>query len=143
MGQQRRAKRTEQDLRIDLPERDGRSVVCPRSSALNSGGHRSFIQGCVVQWLGPASSCLTTGRDCHEAPHDAWAHTGLRVDDIRTRDGRTARIDATTAKSKFDLARPWVGHALMARGMIAGDGTMKAALIVHAKDSPKMWLADR
>jgi hypothetical protein len=65
------------------------------------------------------------------------------VIDIRTRDGRTARIDAASAKSKFDLARPWVGHALMARGTIASDGTMKAGLIVHAKDSPKMWLADR
>jgi hypothetical protein len=73
--------------------------------------------------------------------------TVLRIDgtaiDVRTRDGRTASIDAATAKSKFDLARPWVGHALMARGTFAGDGTMKAGLIVHAKDSPKMWLADR
>jgi hypothetical protein len=78
--------------------------------------------------------------------HEVYG-TVQRIDgtiiDIRTRDGRTARIDAATAKSKFDLARPWVGHALMARGTIAGDGTMKAGLIVHAKDSPKMWLADR
>ena len=63
--------------------------------------------------------------------------------DIRTRTGATARIDAASAKSKFDLARPWVGHALMARGTFASDGTMNAGLIVHAKDSPKMWLADR
>jgi len=63
--------------------------------------------------------------------------------DIRTRTGATTRIDAASAKSKFDLARPWVGHALMARGTLSGDGTLKAGLIVHAKDSPKMWLADR
>ena len=81
-----------------------------------------------------------------QGEHEVYG-TVLRIDgttiDVRTRDGRTARIDAAAAKSKFDLARPWVGHALMARGSFAGDGTMKAALIVHAKDSPKMWLADR
>jgi hypothetical protein len=63
--------------------------------------------------------------------------------DIRTRTGASARIDAASAKSKFDLARPWVGHALMARGTFASDGTMKAGLILHAKDSRKMWLSDR
>ena len=62
---------------------------------------------------------------------------------IRTRDGRLVTIDAATAKSKYDFAKPWIGHALMARGTFAPDGTLKAALVVHAKDSAKMWLGDR
>jgi hypothetical protein len=73
--------------------------------------------------------------------------TILRVEgatiDIRTRDGRTARIDATEAKAKYDIAQPWVGHALMARGRYGDDGTMHAAAVFHAKDSPAMWLSDR
>ncbi len=62
---------------------------------------------------------------------------------IRTRDGRLVTIDAAAAKSKFNFAKPWIGHALMARGTLAQDGTLKAALVVHAKDSAKMWLGDR
>ncbi len=79
----------------------------------------------------------------HEDLRHGPAHRRPTIE-IRTRAGTTARIDAASAKSKFDLARPWlVGHALMARGTIGSDGTMNAGLIVHAKDSPKMWLTDR
>ncbi|HWA92314.1 MAG TPA: hypothetical protein VG889_19910 [Rhizomicrobium sp.] len=63
--------------------------------------------------------------------------------EIRARDGRTVRIDATEAKAKYDVAQPWVGHALMARGRYGQDGTLHAALVFHAKDSPAMWLSDR
>jgi hypothetical protein len=71
----------------------------------------------------------------------------LRVDGssigIRTRDGKVITIDASEAKDKFDIARPWVGHALMARGTYDGDGNMRASVVFHAKDSPKMWQPDR
>jgi hypothetical protein len=63
--------------------------------------------------------------------------------DIRTRDGRLVTVDTTAAKSKFDFAKPWIGHALTARGTYAADGTLNAALVVHAKDSVKMWMGDR
>jgi hypothetical protein len=62
---------------------------------------------------------------------------------LRVRDGRLVAVDASQAKSKFNFAKPWTGHALMARGAFAADGTMKAAVIVHAKDSERMWLSDR
>jgi hypothetical protein len=62
---------------------------------------------------------------------------------VRARDGRLVVVDTTAAKSKFDFAKPWIGHALMARGTYEANGTMKAALVVHAKDSAKMWQSDR
>ncbi len=70
---------------------------------------------------------------------------GVRGDivQIRTRDGRLVTVDATAAKSKFDFARPWIGHAMTARGTLAPDGTLEAAIVMHAKDSAKMWLGDR
>lgn len=71
----------------------------------------------------------------------------LRVDGatvgIRTRSGKVITIDASEAKDKFDIARPWVGHALMARGTYDKDGNMRASVVFHAKDSPKMWQSDR
>jgi hypothetical protein len=63
--------------------------------------------------------------------------------DIRARGGRMVRIDSSQAKASFDLAKPWVGHALMARGTYGTDGVMHAAMIFHAKPSPAMWRSDR
>jgi hypothetical protein len=62
---------------------------------------------------------------------------------IRKRNGDTAIIDASLAKSKFDFAHPWVGHALMARGKFDAEGVMRASAVFHAKDSQKMWQSDR
>ena len=62
---------------------------------------------------------------------------------IHTRDGRTLNVDAGAASANFDKAQPRVGHALMARGRIAADGTLKADVVLHAKDHPVMWPADR
>jgi len=78
--------------------------------------------------------------------HEVYG-TVLKIDGaaivIRTRDGRIARLDATKAKARYDIARPWVGHALMARGRYAPDGVLHAETIFHAKDSAAMWLSDR
>jgi hypothetical protein len=149
------------------PDRDGTLFSAVAGSWPNTGGDSNIVpvvangkvyvasdQAISIFGIGGAKRKVTLPVPVRvdmrialaQGEHEVYG-TVLRIDgttiDVRTRDGRTARIDAATAKSKFDLARPWVGHALMARGTFAGDGTMKAALIVHAKDSPKMWLADR
>ena len=62
---------------------------------------------------------------------------------IHTRNGQVVNIDATTASANFDKAQPRIGHALAARGRIAADGTLKADIVLHAKDHPVMWPADR
>ena len=62
---------------------------------------------------------------------------------VQTRKGQTLTVDASAASKKFDKAQPWVGHALMARGTYAADGVLKADIVMHAKDHPVMWQADR
>jgi hypothetical protein len=62
---------------------------------------------------------------------------------IQTRTGQMMTVDSSKASQKFDKAQPWVGHALMARGTLATPGVMKADIVMHAKDHPVMWQADR
>jgi hypothetical protein len=62
---------------------------------------------------------------------------------IETRNRGDITIDSTKASEKFDKAQPWVGHAMMARGTYAADGSMRADIVMHAKDHPVMWPADR
>ena len=62
---------------------------------------------------------------------------------IQTRDGANVVVDSTRASEKFDKAQPWVGHAMMARGVYTSAGSFKADIVMHAKDHPAMWPADR
>lgn len=63
--------------------------------------------------------------------------------EIRKRDGRLATLDVSEARAKNDIAQPWIGHALMARGTYGESATMRASVVMHAKDSPAMWQSDR
>ena len=62
---------------------------------------------------------------------------------IQTRKGQVMTVDSSTAAKTFDKAQPWIGHALMARGTFAANGVLKADIVMHAKDHPVMWQADR
>jgi hypothetical protein len=61
---------------------------------------------------------------------------------IARRDGQLLKVDTARAAQSFDLAKPWVGHAMMARGTM-GDGGLDATIVMHAKDHPVMWPGDR
>jgi hypothetical protein len=61
---------------------------------------------------------------------------------IQTRGGAVL-VDSSKASDKFDKAQPWIGHAMMARGIYNADGSMMADIVMHAKDHPVMWPADR
>jgi hypothetical protein len=77
----------------------------------------------------------------HEITGTVKSISGYRIA-IRRRGGQIAIVDATRAKEKFDVASPWIGHALTARGAIVG-GVLDADLVMHAKDYPVMWPQDR
>jgi hypothetical protein len=62
---------------------------------------------------------------------------------IRTRDGKELRIDATDAMRAFRFAEPSVNHALEARGNYDKSAVLQADIVLHAKDHPVMWPADR
>ncbi len=62
---------------------------------------------------------------------------------IAKRTGEVVVIDATEAASKFRYAEPSVGHALIARGTYGERGVFKADTIMHAKNNPRIWFADR
>jgi hypothetical protein len=59
------------------------------------------------------------------------------------RNGEMVRIDANVARHSSHYAEPSVGHALIARGTIDRSGLLLADTILHAKDHPVMWPADR
>jgi hypothetical protein len=61
---------------------------------------------------------------------------------IARRDGQLLKIDTARAAESFDLAAPWIGHALLARGTL-GDAGMQASIVMHAKGHPAMWPSDR
>jgi hypothetical protein len=62
---------------------------------------------------------------------------------MHTRDGRTLTVDAGQAAASFNKAQPRIGHAMIARGTLDEHGTLKANIVLHAKDHPVMWPADR
>jgi hypothetical protein len=62
---------------------------------------------------------------------------------VHTRDGRTMTVDASAAAAGFNKAQPRVGHAMIARGTIDDHGALRASVVMHAKDHPVMWPADR
>ena len=73
------------------------------------------------------------------------SHTSVHGDTIkaRTRDGNPVLIDATEAEQNFLLAKPTVGHALLARGAVDNAGKMYANTVLHAKENPSLWRPDR
>jgi hypothetical protein len=62
---------------------------------------------------------------------------------MHARDGRMMTVDATASAAGFNKAQPRVGHAMIARGTFDEHGTLQASIVLHAKDHPVMWPADR
>jgi hypothetical protein len=62
---------------------------------------------------------------------------------VTQRRGELLRVDATHAKKNFRFAAPSVGHALVARGTYTKAGVLDADSLLHAKDNPAIWPADR
>ena len=62
---------------------------------------------------------------------------------IQTRNGQSVPVDATTAMQAHLSVVPVVGHAVEVRGTADASGLIHAETILHAKDSPALWAADR
>ncbi len=150
------------------PENDGTLFSAVAGSWPNTGGDANIVpvtaNGKVYVASDQSLTIFGSGADRAHPPalpepkrvdmrvalapgmHEVYG-TITRVDgtaiDVKLRDGKALRIDSSVAKTSFDLAKPWVGHALMARGSYGRDGTMRASMVFHAKDSPAMWQADR
>jgi hypothetical protein len=62
---------------------------------------------------------------------------------VQTRTGRAVAVDISDAERNHLMAKPALGHALLARGTFDQDGVMHANTILHAKDNPALWRPDR
>jgi hypothetical protein len=62
---------------------------------------------------------------------------------VQKRDGSVLIVDASEAKAQYAKAQPQIGKALVARGTYSSPGVMRAAAVLHAKNNPAMWYADR
>ena len=62
---------------------------------------------------------------------------------IRRRDSAPLRLDTGAAMRNFRYAAPQMGHALVARGTYDKAGVFHAEFVLHAKDHPSLWPADR
>lgn len=62
---------------------------------------------------------------------------------VEKRNGNRIFIDASEADKKYRYAEPSLGNALLARGTYDSSGTMHANIVMHAKNSPALWHADR
>ena len=62
---------------------------------------------------------------------------------VAERDGSMLTVDTTQAEKNFRMAEPSVGNGLLARGTVDATGIFRALVILHAKNNPAMWPADR
>jgi hypothetical protein len=61
---------------------------------------------------------------------------------LRLRDGSMLKVDMKAAQAGFDVAPVVVGHAIDVRGDYH-DGVLVASSILHQKENPLTWAADR
>jgi len=78
----------------------------------------------------------------HEVYGTAKAINGTLIT-VQKRDGKQIVVDFGKANAAFKMAEPSVGHGLIARGTLDQAGMMHASAILHAKDQPGLWPADR
>jgi hypothetical protein len=62
---------------------------------------------------------------------------------VQKRDGSTLTVDSSRAEAQHAKAQPQVGKALVARGTYSPAGVLEASAVLHAKNNPAMWYADR
>ena len=62
---------------------------------------------------------------------------------VAERDGSMLTVDTTQAEKNFRMAEPSVGNGLLVRGTVDPTGIFRALVILHAKNNPAMWPADR
>jgi hypothetical protein len=62
---------------------------------------------------------------------------------IAKRNGDLVAVDGTEAFDRSRAAAPSVGHGIIVRGTYAEGGVLHADTLLHAKDNPAMWPADR
>lgn len=62
---------------------------------------------------------------------------------VEKRDGSLITVDVTRARAGHAEAPPSVGNALVARGLLPRRDLLMADSVLHAKNNPAMWYADR
>jgi hypothetical protein len=62
---------------------------------------------------------------------------------VARRDGSLVTVDTTQAEKTSRMAQPSVRNGLIARGTVDATGIFRALVILHAKNNPAMWPADR
>ncbi|HTQ14684.1 MAG TPA: hypothetical protein VMH86_12495 [Rhizomicrobium sp.] len=62
---------------------------------------------------------------------------------VQRRDGSLLAVDMLAAAQSKMFAEPRVGHGILVRGTYTSSGSMKADVVLHAKDHPKAWQPDR
>jgi hypothetical protein len=62
---------------------------------------------------------------------------------LRTRTAAAVQVDIAAAKADGNVAPPSIGHAALVRGDYDAHGTLVAKYVLHQKDSPALWSADR
>jgi hypothetical protein len=62
---------------------------------------------------------------------------------VANRNGDLVAVDGTEAFAHSRAVESAVGHGVMVRGRYAEGGVLRADALLHAKDDPAMWPADR
>jgi hypothetical protein len=81
-----------------------------------------------------------------DAPHEVFGTvTALRPGGLtlRTRTGVSLRVDTADAGKAYQVARVAVGKPALIRGDYTRTGVLVAKSVLHAKDMPLLWPADR
>jgi|HubBroStandDraft_1064217.scaffolds.fasta_scaffold09864_3 hypothetical protein len=62
---------------------------------------------------------------------------------VAKRNGDLIAVDGTEAFALSRAAQPSVGHGIIVRGTYGASGVLEADTLLHAKDNPALWPADR
>jgi hypothetical protein len=78
----------------------------------------------------------------HDLHGTVVAMTGDQLT-LRTRTGALVRVDYGAARGAGHVAAPKLGSAALARGDYAAGGAFVAKFLLHQKNKPSLWAADR
>jgi hypothetical protein len=115
-------------------------VASYQSLAIYGLGTGAGVEAPLIAAKTPLRAPLAVGH--HEVFGTVVHQDGAELT-VAKRNGDLVAVDVTEAFAHSRAAQPSVGHGISVRGIYAVGGVLQADTLLHAKDNPALWPADR
>jgi hypothetical protein len=115
-------------------------VASYQSLAIYGLGTGAVVKAPLIAAKSPLRARLAPGH--HEVFGTVVHQDGAELT-VAKRDGDLVAVDGTEAFALSRAAEPSVGHGIIVRGIFGPGGVLQADTLLHAKDNPALWPADR